>query len=583
MSQKNIRTEIVERFESSGKSELDKFEFKNTIGQGNFGKVKLAVYLPTNEKVAIKILNKITIESKNEMHLVKRELNIIKNFYHINVIKVNQIIEDDINYYIIMEYCEHGELFDYIVNNKRLSEEESSVFFHQLINGVEYIHAQKIVHRDLKPENLLLNKEKILKIIDFGLSSNFDGRQYLSTKCGSPSYAAPEIIKGKEYDGCKTDIWCCGIILYAMLCGYLPFEGDDNSELFNNILKCQIEFPDFISDDAREIILEILTPDPNKRITIDQIKFSSFYLKGKELCGDEYYSQLMKSNKEDSGLKNKKKKIKGLRIVNSNSDINTFRQRFKAIKKRGDSFTSKMNEILQTDYFKNKNNFNKITSLISPKGKKNINNIITNTGIFSRNFMNNNNNFNFILGNNNVDSKVMYKKKQPKFTLHQLIEMKSKKYEIPLTSANTNSQNTTMHLHPNNSNCTNSNNVSNNETMKKQIYQPKLSLNSVEKKLAFGQKEKSNHIKGGNYNAFSTEPKEKKGHKKNKSEIRNNSLKSKTKRLSIENNNNILSAHSHSKDGKYIVQTSNTKREKSAYKANCFKTTSVLPKLIGNF
>ena len=206
MSQKNIKTENIEQQEIKHESDLSKYEFKNTIGQGNFGKVKLAIYLPTNEKVAIKILNKETIDDKNEMHLVKRELNIIKTFTHINVIKVSSIIEDELNYYIIMEYCQHGELFDYIVNHKRLTDDESSIFFHQLINGIEYIHSQKIVHRDLKPENLLLNKDKILKIIDFGLSSSFDGRNLLTTKCGSPSYAAPEIIRGNKYDGFKTDI-----------------------------------------------------------------------------------------------------------------------------------------------------------------------------------------------------------------------------------------------------------------------------------------------------------------------------------------------------------------------------------------
>ena len=194
------------------------------------------------------------------MHLVKRELSIITNFNHPNVVQVLDIVEDKVNYYIIMEYCEKGELFNYIVEKQRLSEKESAFFFYQLVNGVHHIHKQNFVHRDLKPENLLLTDNMILKIIDFGLSAKFDGSQFLSTKCGSPSYAAPEIIQGQKYDGFKTDVWCIGIILYAMLAGFLPFEGEDNGQLFRNILEGNIEFPDYISERGIDMILLLLNP-----------------------------------------------------------------------------------------------------------------------------------------------------------------------------------------------------------------------------------------------------------------------------------------------------------------------------------
>ena len=217
------------------------------------------------------------------------ENEIIKKLNHINVIYVYQIIENSENYYIIMEYCEKGELFDYIVENQYLTEDESSIFFYQLINGVEHIHNKGIAHRDLKPENLLLTKNKILKIIDFGLSHNIkDNNCLLSTKCGSPSYASPEIITRKFYDGFKTDIWCCGIILYAMLCGYLPFEGENNDELFQNILICKPEFPNFLSENSKRLIIKILNPNPDERISINDIKKDDFYLKGKELCNIDY-------------------------------------------------------------------------------------------------------------------------------------------------------------------------------------------------------------------------------------------------------------------------------------------------------
>ena len=268
-------------------SSIENYKFIKNIGEGNFGKVKLAIYKPTGEEYAIKILNKNIIKKKMK-NVIFKENEIILKFNHINVVYVFQIIEDDQNYYIIMEYCKKGELFDYIVLKQRLSEEESSNFFYQLINGVEYIHKKGVAHRDLKPENLLLTKDKTLKIIDFGLSHEFDGENLLKTKCGSPSYACPEIIKGILYDGFKTDIWCCGIILYAMVCGYLPFDGDNNKILFKDILECNPEYPEFMSEDCKMLIKNILVVDPNKRFNIEDIKKSEFYLKGKKFCKINY-------------------------------------------------------------------------------------------------------------------------------------------------------------------------------------------------------------------------------------------------------------------------------------------------------
>ena len=257
------------------------------IGEGNFGKVKLAKLKSTKEKFAIKILDKEKLKTQTKSTLFN-EIEIISRLNHKNIIHVEKILDDEKNFYIIMEYCEKGELFDYIVNKERLNPAEASLFFYQLINGVEYIHKQGFAHRDLKPENLLLTKEKILKIIDFGLCHDFDGENYLTTKCGSPSYAAPEILKGYPYDGFKTDIWCCGIILYAMLCGYLPFDGDNNQEIFQSIVECKPEFPDFLEDDSINLLLWILNSEPNDRISIEEIRCHPFYLKGKSYYTIQY-------------------------------------------------------------------------------------------------------------------------------------------------------------------------------------------------------------------------------------------------------------------------------------------------------
>ena len=273
-------------------TDITNYEFIKDIGEGNFGKVKLGLYKPTGEEFAIKVLNKEKIRKKMK-NLALRENEIITKLNHTNIVSVYYIIDTKEDYYIIMEYCKLGELFDYIVKYKRLTEEESSNFFYQLINGVDYIHSMGIAHRDLKPENLLLTEDKVLKIIDFGLSHEFDEDEYLKTKCGSPSYAAPEIISKPNYNGFKIDIWCCGIILYAMLCGYLPFDGDDdsqnnNAKLFQNILKCEPELPDFLSDISKHLIKCILNPDPDKRISLEKIKEHPFYLKGKKLCNVDY-------------------------------------------------------------------------------------------------------------------------------------------------------------------------------------------------------------------------------------------------------------------------------------------------------
>ena len=348
--------------------EIKNYSFQKDIGEGNFGKVKLGIFKPTGEEFAIKILNKSKIRIKMKNSIFK-ENEIITRFNHINVVYVFQILEDSQNFYIIMEYCKHGELFDYIVKNEKLSEDESSIFFYQLINGIEYIHSKGISHRDLKPENLLLAENKILKIIDFGLSHEFEGDELLKTKCGSPSYAAPEIICCPFYDGFKVDVWCCGIILYAMLCGYLPFEGEDNNILFQNILNCAPDFPPFLSDLSKDIILKILNPDPEIRITIDGIKKHSFYLKGKQIFEKKqeaiifnermsnYFSNNLhyKGSYKDVYLKNFLSRNNN-RHINNNQIINLFRSKYYDTKEHlVTSFENQNNKILTTTNNKAKN------------------------------------------------------------------------------------------------------------------------------------------------------------------------------------------------------------------------------------
>jgi len=162
-----------------------------------------------------------------------------------------------------MEYAPGGELFDYIVANTRLEEQEACKYMQQIISGVEYIHQLKIVHRDLKPENLLLDYNKNLKIVDFGLSNTYSDGELLKTACGSPCYAAPEMIAGKKYSGSKVDIWSCGVIMFALICGFLPFEDPDTAKLYKKILSGEFKIPSFVSSDAKDLMRMILNTDPD--------------------------------------------------------------------------------------------------------------------------------------------------------------------------------------------------------------------------------------------------------------------------------------------------------------------------------
>ena len=336
---------------------FEDYIIKETIGKGTFSKVKLGINKITGEKVAIKILDKSKIVEKEDLERIVREMSILSKMDHKNVIKVFQIYEDSNNFLIIMEYCEGGELFNYIVKKGRLSEEEASFFFYQIVNGVEYIFSKGVAHRDLKPENLLLTHNNIIKIIDFGLSNYFDGENDLITPCGSPCYASPEMVSGKNYNGFNIDIWATGIILFAMVCGYLPFENPDNDKLFELILKAELDFPEHLSEICKDLIKKILVTDPNKRINIEQIKKHKFYLMGKE-----NYDKLLNKAKKNNKIKFKKHNsdnyLTNINIKdtnNNNNDINDFIKNNKTKKElktiNNNIFTEKDN-ILNADNIK---------------------------------------------------------------------------------------------------------------------------------------------------------------------------------------------------------------------------------------
>ena len=350
---------------------LSDYSIKGVIGKGTFSVVKLGENISTKEKVAIKILQKNKIINREDFIRINREIEMLKRLNHPNVIKIFKILEDSKKFCIIMEYCQNGELFNRIVEKQRLNEDDAALFYYQIICGLEYIHKNNIAHRDLKPENLLLSKDDILKIIDFGLSNYSSFNTLLETPCGSPCYASPEMVSGKKYNGCLIDIWSTGIILFAMICGYLPFEDDDNEILFGKILNCQIKYPKYIGDLPLDLMKKIIVPEPNKRITLNKIKEHPFYLKGKELFNQKHPE--FKNNKiKEIKIKNitpiiiKHKSMKNKETKDNNSNNRT-----KIIEKKININIDNINNTYQSA---TKENYN-YTQILNPINYNNQNSI----------------------------------------------------------------------------------------------------------------------------------------------------------------------------------------------------------------
>ncbi|KAJ8305967.1 hypothetical protein KUTeg_016512 [Tegillarca granosa] len=243
-----------------------------TLGTGTFGKVKIAVHQRTNHKVAVKILNRQKIKSLDVVGKIRREIQNLKLFRHPHVIKLYEVMSTPTDIFMVMEYVPGGELFDYIVKHGKLKEPEARRFFQQIISGVDYCHRHMVVHRDLKPENLLLDANLNVKIADFGLSNMMHDGEFLRTSCGSPNYAAPEVISGKLYAGPEVDIWSCGVILYALLCGTLPFDDEHVPTLFRKIKSGIFAIPDYLNKEVVGLLCLMLQVDPLKRSSIKDIR-----------------------------------------------------------------------------------------------------------------------------------------------------------------------------------------------------------------------------------------------------------------------------------------------------------------------
>ncbi|XP_061083710.1 serine/threonine-protein kinase MARK1 isoform X2 [Conger conger] len=246
------------------------YRLLKTIGKGNFAKVKLARHVLTGREVAVKIIDKTQLNPTSLQKLF-REVRIMKILNHPNIVKLFEVIETEKTLYLIMEYASGGEVFDYLVAHGRMKEKEARAKFRQIVSAVQYCHQKQIVHRDLKAENLLLDADMNIKIADFGFSNEFTIGSKLDTFCGSPPYAAPELFQGKKYDGPEVDVWSLGVILYTLVSGSLPFDGQNLKELRERVLRGKYRIPFYMSTDCENLLKKLLVLNPVKRGSLEQI------------------------------------------------------------------------------------------------------------------------------------------------------------------------------------------------------------------------------------------------------------------------------------------------------------------------
>lgn len=242
------------------------------LGRGSFGVVYLGTNQFTGVQVAVKVLDKNELQQNEyELALINNEVTILKMLYHKNIVKLYEVFESALFIYIVTEYCEGKELFEYIYLKKSLQENEALMLFQEIIDAMIYLHSLQICHRDIKPENVLLSNGKP-KLIDFGFSTQYYPDEYLKEDFGTPSYACPEMHKEEEYKGVLADSWSCGVLLYVMVCGYLPFDFDDETKNEELILKGEYDLPDELSEGVKDLIRHLIEVDLNKRYDFDKVK-----------------------------------------------------------------------------------------------------------------------------------------------------------------------------------------------------------------------------------------------------------------------------------------------------------------------
>jgi 5'-AMP-activated protein kinase, catalytic alpha subunit len=282
--------------EKHGNILLQRYEVGRLLGQGTFAKVYHARNIVTSQSVAIKVIDKDKIFKDGIMEQIKREISVMKLVRHPNIVQLYEVMATKSKIYFVLEYVKGGELFNKIAKGK-LREDAARKYFQQLICVVDFCHNRGVYHRDLKPENLLVDENGNLKICDFGLSALAEPRRQdglLHTTCGTPAYVAPEVISQKGYDGAKVDTWSCGVSLFVLMAGYLPFQDSNLVEMYRKIGKAEFKCPPWFPSDVRKLVLRILDPNPRTRMLITKIVECFWFKKGLD-------SKLLQKNIEVKG------------------------------------------------------------------------------------------------------------------------------------------------------------------------------------------------------------------------------------------------------------------------------------------
>eukprot|EP01018_Ginkgo_biloba_P015148 Gb_19374 [translate_table: standard] len=261
---------------------MGKYELGRLLGQGTFAKVYYARNSKTGQSVAIKVMDKEKILKVGMIDQIKREISVMRLVRHPYIVQLYEVMASKTKIYFVMECVKGGELFNKVARGK-LREDLARKYFQQLVSAVDFCHSRGVYHRDLKPENLLLDENGNLKVSDFGLSAvpgqlRQDG--LLHTTCGTPAYVAPEVITRKGYDGAKADIWSCGVILFVLMAGYLPFHDDNLMAMYRKIYKGEFSCPQWFSSDVRRLLSKLLDPNPKTRISIPRLMEVPWFKKG---------------------------------------------------------------------------------------------------------------------------------------------------------------------------------------------------------------------------------------------------------------------------------------------------------------
>lgn len=327
------------------------YKILEKLGEGTFGKVYKTLHNPSNQYRAMKLVRKENVKFQDDDRVFLKEIQVLSKLDHPNIIKVYEYFIDKKFYYVVTELASGGELYDQIAKIQYYNETDAACIMQQLLSAVCYLHNNNIVHRDLKPENMMLETnvkgDLSIKLIDFGAAnfySNDEKDGKLTLKVGTPYYIAPEVIK-KNYDN-KCDLWSCGVIMYILLCGYPPFDGDDDKDIMNNVLKCEFSFDSQewmgVSNDAKNLIKKLLTKDPKKRINSEQALKEPWIVKNMKMKGSQSVSELPKLNGAILQKFTSKQKLQQASIaflihqMSTNEKVKNLRAIFKQLDESGD-------------------------------------------------------------------------------------------------------------------------------------------------------------------------------------------------------------------------------------------------------